>query len=61
MPCRRCRLQKLIDEGRVKRLPQRPEEDLQLQLAGTHLERYQRLHARRLAGQTDEEIIEESL
>ncbi len=57
MPCRRCRLEEMIRAGRVPRLPRRPEEDLQLQLVGAHRERYERLHALRLAGQVEEESL----
>ncbi len=47
MPCRVCRVRKLVAESRIARPPFRPEESLRLDLSDEHRSRYERLHRRR--------------
>jgi transcriptional regulator with XRE-family HTH domain len=49
MPCHRCRIERLIRESRVARLPERPEEEVASELLDKHRRRYERVRARRLA------------
>ena len=47
LPCRVCRVRKLVAQHRVAPRPARPDEPLQLELVGEHRTRYERLRARR--------------
>ena len=47
MPCRLCRVRKLVAEARVARPPARPEERLRLDLSDDHRSRYERVRRRR--------------
>lgn len=47
MPCRVCRVRKLVAQRRVAPRPARPEEPLRLDLVGDHRTRYQGLRAHR--------------
>lgn len=47
MPCRVCRVRKLVAQRRIAPRPVRPDEPLQLELVGAHRARYERLRAHR--------------
>ena len=47
MPCRLCRVRKLVAESRVARPPARREERLRLELSEDHRSRYERIRLRR--------------
>ena len=47
LPCRLCRVRKLVAESHVARPPVRPEERLRLDLSEDHRSRYERIRVRR--------------
>ena len=48
LPCRLCRVRRLVAAGRIPPQPNRPDEPLQLKLTDDHRARYEQVRARRI-------------